>query len=69
MAQYVYKCETCGERLEIEAMPSTVKAEYRRKCEKCGATRKFTRDWTAGIAAFHSHYSPMHPRANRGKGR
>lgn len=68
MASYVYKCETCGEKIDIESSMHDVKTEYRRKCPSCGTTKKFTRDWMSGIAAYHSNYSPMHPRANRGKG-
>ena len=68
MAFYAYKCDTCGEKLDIEDKPSTVKSTYRRKCPKCEKTRTFSRDWSQGIAAIHLYYSPMHPRANRGKG-
>lgn len=68
MASYTYKCEECGENITIESSMKDIKTEYRRKCPVCGVPRKFTRNWMAGIASYHSNYSPMHPRVNRGKG-
>lgn len=68
MARYDIRCTTCGESIEIDVPLSEVKEKYRRKCPTCGKTKTFTRDWMAGIASYHDRYSPLHPRAGRGRG-
>ncbi len=65
MPTYPLVCEACGHEMNVvhsihEANP--------RKCPKCRKL-KLTRDWAKGLPAFHQQgYSPMHPRANRGRG-
>jgi hypothetical protein len=54
--------------MEIEINRDDVKEKYRRKCPACKTTKTFTRDWSAGMAAYHDRFSPMHPRAGRGRG-
>lgn len=68
LARYDIKCTECGESIEIDVPLTEVKEKYRRKCPTCGKTKTFTRDWSAGIAAYHDRYSPMHPRKGRGRG-
>jgi putative FmdB family regulatory protein len=68
MPRYDIKCNECGNSIEIEVVFSEVKEKYRRKCPNCGKVKTFSRDWSAGLAAYHDHYSPMHPRAGRGRG-
>lgn len=67
MPRYDFKCE-CGHPIEIEVSMTDVKDKYRRSCPDCGKTKTFTRNWAAGMAAYHDRLSPMHPRAGRGRG-
>ncbi len=62
MPTYSYECTECGAEMDI----IHVMDESKRKCPECGKL-KLKRAWTQA-AAFHCHYSPMHPRVNRGKG-
>ena len=68
MPRFDLKCETCGYETEVEIPRDQVKEKYRRKCPECGGVRTFVRVWSSGIAAVHLKYSPMHPRAGRGRG-
>ncbi len=68
MPRYDIKCGTCGISIEIEIERATVKEKYRRKCVECGKVRTFSRDWSAGMAAYHDRLSFMNPRAGRGRG-
>lgn len=62
MPNYDYDCGGCGAEVDIvHGM-----GEKRRKCPKCGKM-KLKRAWRQ-VAAFHAHYSPMHPREGRGVG-
>lgn len=59
---YDYECEACGHKFtHIQENPDY----YKKQCPECNKKklrRLFPRP------AFHSHYSPMHPRVNRGRG-
>jgi putative FmdB family regulatory protein len=68
MPRYDFKCTECGAKIEIEVERVDLKDKYRRKCPTCGKVRNFTKDWSAGMPAYHDRYSPMHPRAGRGRG-
>ena len=63
MPLYDYVCDACGHEFERwhgmgDKLPRT--------CPKC-KRRKVRRDFTSA-PAIHHHYSPMHPRRNRGRG-
>jgi hypothetical protein len=66
--RYDIKCTECETSIEVEINRKKVKEKYRRKCVKCDKVRTFVRDWSAGVAPYHDHYSPMHPQAGRGRG-
>lgn len=62
MPTYDYDCSNCGAEFElVHGMNET-----RKKCSRCGQL-KLKRAWRQ-VAAFHNHFSPMHPRINRGVG-
>ena len=63
MPLYDYICDACGHEFEKwhrmdETVPKT--------CPEC-KRRKVRRQFKSP-PAVHNHYSPMHPRANRGRG-
>ena len=63
MPAYEYECKACGHKFEAthgmnEAGPKACPECKRRQLAK-----------VIGMPAFHAHYSPMHPRAGRGRGR
>lgn len=63
MPLYDYECPDCGHQLEVihgmtERGP--------KKCQQCG--KRKLRRMLSKPPAYHSHYSPLHPRANRGRG-
>jgi putative FmdB family regulatory protein len=62
MPTYDYVCKNCGIEVDITHDIN----ETRHKCPTCGQL-KLKRAWSQ-VAAFHSQYSPMAPRANRGIG-
>lgn len=62
MPAYDYDCNACGASIEVTHEMS----ETKKKCPECGKL-KLKRAWKQ-VAAFHNHYSPMHPRAKRGQG-
>ena len=62
MPVYDYVCIDCGAEIDIVHRMN----EKRRKCPKCGKM-KLKRAWRQ-VAAFHTNYSPMHPRQGRGTG-
>ena len=68
MPRFDLRCTACGHELELDIPRDIVKEKYQRKCPECGRVRTFTRVWSKGIAAVHTLYSPMHPRAGRGQG-
>lgn len=68
MPRFDIQCLACGHEMEVEVPRDKVREKYQRKCPKCGRVRSFSRVWSKGVAAVHLHYSPMHPRANRGRG-
>jgi putative FmdB family regulatory protein len=62
MPTYDYTCKACGHTLEVyHAMAE----RGPKKCPKCG---KLQLAKAIGLPAFHTRYSPMHPRVNRGRG-
>jgi putative FmdB family regulatory protein len=62
MPNYAYICTTCGHKVDIMHKPD----ETKKKCPACGYNN-LRRDYSTP-PAFHAHLSPMHPRANRGRG-
>ena len=68
MPNFALKCKECRNNIEVTIAVKDIKESYRRKCPVCEGVRTFTRDWSAGVAAYHNHLSPMHPRVNRGRG-
>lgn len=62
MPNYDYDCTACGAEFEIL---HSIK-ETKRKCPDCGKL-KLQRAWRE-VAAYHNHFSPKHPRVDRGKG-
>lgn len=62
MPLYDYRCEACEEEFELRHNMS----ETRKKCPECGK-HKLKRIFKTA-PAYHDHYSPMHPRAGRGRG-
>lgn len=68
MPRFDLECTACGYQMEVEIPREKVRERYRRQCSKCNRVRSFVRIWSKGLANFHAHYSPMHPRANRGRG-
>ena len=62
MARYDMQCVACGHEYEAEA---PMKDGPPKDCPECGGDLRqvFTKP-----PAFHNHYSPMHPRVNRGRG-
>lgn len=61
MPRYDYKCHECGHEYEEQHSMS----EMRTECPKCKQDALVI---VVGQIAYHNHYSPMHPRANRGRG-
>jgi len=59
---YDYECDACGHKF---AHVQDSADYYKKKCPECGKN-KLRRLFPC--PAFHTHYSPMHPRANRGRG-
>ena len=62
MPRYDYICGNCNAEMELEHRMS----EERRKCPTCGKLK--LKKILKSMPAFHAHYSPMHPRAGRGRG-
>ncbi len=63
MPMYDYVCDACGHKFEkMHAMGD----KPPKTCPVC-KHREVRRDWTSA-PAIHHHYSPMHPRRNRGRG-
>ncbi len=63
MPNYDYQCSKCEHTFEVfhkigESGP--------KRCPECGG-RKIIR-LVSSPPAYHHHYSPMHPRATRGRG-
>jgi putative FmdB family regulatory protein len=62
MPLYDYECNDCGNEVELfHGMNET-----RRKCPECGKLQ--LKRAFKSAPAYHDHYSPMHPRAGRGRG-
>ena len=62
MPLYDYVCGNCG--LEHDILHDL--DQVKKKCPSCGKL-KLRRAWSQ-VAAYHNHFSPMHPRVNRGIG-
>jgi putative FmdB family regulatory protein len=62
MAFYDYRCDACGYVFEVQ---HGMNDPGPKKCPECGK-RKIHK--VIGKPAYHNHYSPMHPRAHRGRG-
>lgn len=63
MPAYDFQCEACEHEFEVShgiAEPGPT------KCPACG--KKKVKRIFKRAPAFHAHYSPMHPRVNRGRG-
>ena len=63
MALYDYQCQTCQHVFEVE---KRFKDPAPCKCPKCGKGK--VEIHFKKVAHFHTFYSPMHPRRNRGIG-
>lgn len=63
MPAYDYQCEVCGHRFEAT---HGINEQGPKTCPEC-KKRRVRRVFAA--PALHMHYSPMHPRAKRGRGR
>lgn len=65
MPTYDYRCSACGHEFEVV---HKIAEEGPTKCPvRCGTRKKPTKMITKA-PAFHTHYSPMNPRVNRGRG-
>lgn len=64
MPNYDYRCVGCGHEWEVF---HAIADEGPKKCPKC-KTKKRPRKMITSPPAYHNHYSPMHPRKNRGRG-
>jgi putative FmdB family regulatory protein len=63
MPTYDLACGACGHKFEVTHKMSE---PHPTKCPKCGKEK--VRQAYNDAPAFHNHYSPMHPRVNRGRG-
>ncbi|REJ65591.1 MAG: zinc ribbon domain-containing protein [Planctomycetota bacterium] len=62
MPLYEYQCDACGHKLEIL---QRISDKAKRKCPKCDKPKLVK---IIHAPAYHNHYSPMHPRIDRGRG-
>jgi len=62
MAKYDMRCEACGHEFEAEA---PMVEGPPKKCPAC-KKNKLALVWKP--IPYHNHYSPLHPRKNRGRG-
>ena len=62
LVSYDYRCDACEHQFTHYQESSDT---YLKKCPECGKL-KLRRLFP--IPAAHMRYSPMHPRANRGRG-
>lgn len=63
MPQYDLKCEACDHPVVVDHPMSE---PHPKKCPECGKPKLVQVYLSA--PAYHAHYSPMHPRVNRGRG-
>jgi putative FmdB family regulatory protein len=63
MPFYDYQCESCKHQWETS---HGINEKGPDKCPECG--KKKVRIVIGKPPAYHSHYSPMHPRIHRGRG-
>lgn len=62
MALYDMKCEGCGHAYEAEAPMADGPPK------KCPSCKKNKLQQVYSPTPYHNHYSPAHPRKNRGRG-
>jgi putative FmdB family regulatory protein len=62
MARYDMKCDACGHSYEAQA---PMQEGPPKKCPACNKNKLQSLISTPTV---HIHYSPMHPRAKRGRG-
>lgn len=63
MPRYDLICDGCGHTFTVE---HTMSEPHPEKCPECKKPK--VRMNYVSAPAFHAHYSPMHPRVNRGRG-
>jgi putative FmdB family regulatory protein len=63
MPSYDMQCEACAYEFEAQA---SMKDGPPKKCPSCKKPK--LRQVFQKPPAFHAHFSPMHPRRNRGRG-
>jgi putative FmdB family regulatory protein len=63
MPLYDLECSACG---EISEDIQTMDAKQPTRCAKCG--KRQVRRILLKPPAYHNHFSPLHPRKNRGRG-
>ncbi len=63
MPRYDYICDACGHKMEVT---HGINDTGPLKCPNCG---KLKLRKGISVPAVHLHYSPMHPRFGRGRGR
>lgn len=62
MPVYKTRCTACGHTWE------TVRGVQEGPPKRCPKCRKKAETVWDSVPAFHSRYSPLHPRVNRGRG-
>ena len=60
---YDMQCDACNHELEVV---HAISEPHPKKCPACGKQK--LRVAFKKAPAYHNHYSPMHPRVNRGRG-
>lgn len=63
MPAYDLICGNCGHKMEVI---HGLNEKHPKKCPSCGKM-KLRQDWSTP-PAYHNHFSPLHPRKNRGRG-
>lgn len=63
MPVYDMTCDACGHAFDVE---QGMNDPLPKKCPQCGKMK--LRRAFSKPPAFHTAYSPMHPRVNRGRG-
>jgi putative FmdB family regulatory protein len=66
MPFYDLRCGACGHEYESMLAISEAPTDEPVRCPKCN--KKKVRVAIKKAPAYHNHYSPLHPRRNRGRG-